>query len=523
MRSALTETRWDVIVIGTGIGGGTVARALAEAGRRVLMLEKGAAGHRAEQTPLSHDIFVPEARALRGFWPGQMRADVDGQVSRFFGPLGAGVGGSSLFYAATLERPEPHDLDHSDAHPHPTGGWPVAFAEFAPWLDRAGALYKVNGTQDPLSAHPAGTLAAPPPPAPGDAALIALFERAGLHPYQLHTALAHLEGCKSCLGFKCPRACKMDGRSAGVEPALATGNAAVMDRSEVTRLIGDGQRITGVEVRREGETLILTGDHYILAGGAFGSPRLALASACEAFPNGVANSSGLVGRGLMFHLNEMFAIWPGGGFDGPSKSVGFRDHYHVDGQRLGMVQALGVDASYGEIAWYLRNLVEASRWGRLPGLAGATRIPAALAARLLGNARIFVGLMEDLPYDHNRVLPPDHGDEIGFEYRISDELKARRKLFRRRISRGLKGHRRMFLAQRPELNFGHPSGTMRFGNDPARAVLRSDGRTHDVVNLWGADAGFMPTSMGVNPSLSIAAQALRVADAIVKGGRDGTQ
>lgn len=524
MSRALADRHWDVIVIGTGIGGGTAGRALAEAGLKVLFVEKGPAGHRAEQTPLDHEIFVPEARAARGFWPAQMRARVDGREARFFAPLGAGVGGSSVFYAATLERPEPHDLDHSEDRPHPTGGWPVSWAAFTPWLDRAQALYQVHGAPDPLSGTPCPNLGPPRPLSPGDAIITERLRRNGLHPYALHSAIAHLPGCAECLGFKCPRACKMDGRSAGVEPALATGNAALLDRCEVTRLLGDGRRITGIEARRDGETLMLKAGHVLLAGGALGSPRLCLASASEAFPQGVANTSGLIGRGLMFHFNEMFAIWPGGDDPTPSKSVGLRDLYWRDGHRLGMVQAMGVAASYGEIAWYLRGLVERSALARIPGAAGLTRLPAAIAARMLGTAKIFVGLLEDLPYDENRVLPPEPGsDEIAIAYTLHDELKARRRLFRREISRAFRGQRRMFLTRWPELNYGHPSGTMRFGDDPARAVLRGDGRAHGLANLWGADAGFFPSSMGVNPSLSIAAQALRVADAIVKEGGHGAQ
>lgn len=523
MTREITDRDWDVIVIGTGIGGGTAGRALAESGLKVLFLEKGPAGYRAERTALDPEIFVPEARLVRGMWPGQMTATVDGRAARFFAPLGAGVGGSSAFYAATLERPEPHDLDHSEARPHPTGGWPVTWAEFAPWLDRAAALYHVSGQQDPLSAWPAALLPARPL-SPADARISDRLRRNGMHPYALHSAIAHLPECLDCLGSKCPRACKMDGRSAGVEPALETGNAALLDLCTVTRLVGDGHRITHVEARRDGATLALRGRHIVLAGGAFGSPRLCLASASEAFPQGVANRSTLVGRGLMFHLNEMFAVWPGGSDASPSKAVGLRDFYWQDGQRLGMVQAMGVSASYGEIAWYFKGLVETTALRHIPLANQLSRIPAALAAQVLGSAKIFVGLLEDLAYDHNRVLPPSgDSEEIAVDYTLSDELKQRRHRFRRAISRGFRGQRRMFLTRAPQLNFGHPSGTMRFGSDPARSVLRGDGRAHDVANLWGADAGFMPTSMGVNPSLSIAAQALRVAHAIVQEGGNGAQ
>ena len=133
-------------------------------------------------------------------------------------------------------------------------------------------------------------------------------------------------------------------------------------------------------------------------------------------------------------------------------------------------------------------------------------VPAALAQKLMGSAQIFVGLMEDLPYRENRV-----GADGAVHYTLHDELKARRQAFRKAIRHAFRGQRRMFLGFAPDLNWGHPCGTLRFGTDPASSVLRPDGRAHDVDNLWVADASFMPTSMGVNPSLTIAAFALHVA------------
>lgn len=512
MSDPILDTDWDVIVIGTGIGGGTAGRALAEAGLKTLFLEKGPAGHRAERTPLTHEIFLPEARLARGFWPGQIVARENGHESRFYGPLGAGVGGSSVFYAATLERPEPHDLDDSADKPHPTGGWPVSFTDFAPYLARAEALYHVSG-----SPHAPGQdhLAPPRPFTPADQRIADTLQKNGHAPYALHSAIRHVEGCLDCQG-KCPLPCKMDGRSAGVEPALATGNAALLDRCEVTRLGTDGTRITHVDALHNDRPISLSARHVVLAGGAFGSPRLCLASAGESHPKGVANSSGLVGRNLMFHLNELFALWPGTPDPAPSKAIGLRDLYHLDGERLGMVQAMGVTASYGEITYYLRNLIDRSALRHVPLAGELSRIPAAIAARMLGSAKIFVGLLEDLPYEENRVLPPAEpgSDEITFTYTMHPELARRRSAFRRAIRRAFRGQRRMFLNRAPDLNHGHPTGTMRFGTDPATSVLDPWGRSHDHPNLWVADAGFMPSSMGVNPSLSIAAQALRAADAI---------
>ncbi|WP_417720645.1 GMC oxidoreductase [Salipiger sp.] len=510
------EADHDVIVIGTGIGGGTVGRALAEGGMRVLFLEQGPAGFRQERNGLS-EIFVPEGRAARGLWPRPLHATIDGRDSVTYAPLGAGVGGSSVFYAGTLERPERHDLDETGDRPHPTGGWPVGFDAMRPWYDRAAEMYHIHGTPDPLS--PEAPMRLQPPPAfnATEQALVRAFEARGLHPYHAHTAIRRLDGCLNCLGVKCPRACKMDGRSAGIEPALATGRAALVDRAEVLRLIG-ATSVEGVEIRHDGQTRVLRAPRVVLAGGAFGSARLLLRSRGEAWPEGAANGSGLVGRNLMFHLNEMFALWPPRGTpdDGATKAVSLRDLYHAGGARLGTVQAMGIRASYGEIVHYLNRMLDASAWSRVPGLRQMTRVPAALAAQLFGHAQIFVGLLEDMPYPGNRVLwDPAEPDRLAMTYDLHPELLERRRLFRRAIARAFRGQRRVFLGMGPELNLGHPSGTLRFGSDPKTSVLDPGCRAHDLRNLWVADSSFMPTSMGVNPSLTIAANALRVADGIL--------
>ena len=144
-----------------------------------------------------------------------------------------------------------------------------------------------------------------------------------------------------------------------------------------------------------------------------------------------------------------------------------------------------------------------------------TRIPAAIGAKVMGTAKVFVGLLEDLPYAENRVvLDTNSPDRIILEYRVTEELLARRKLFRRLIRNSFKGTRTAFLTHEPEPNFGHPCGTLRMGVDVGESVVNAECRVHDVPNLWVTDASVFPTSMGVNPSLTIAANALRVADRI---------
>ena len=518
MIDEIVRKSWDVIVIGTGIGGGTIGRRLAEQGLSVLFVEAGPNGPRGEQTPLDSDVYDPVARRVRGFLPTRIKTNINGRVSEFFGPLGAGVGGSSVFYAATLERPERHDLDDGPDRPHPTGGWPVGYDNFQPYYDAAEKLYHVCGNEDPLSVERPSPLLKPPVQTAGDSAMMDGFRHRDLHPYQAHMAVRYLPNCKNCFGFKCPRACKMDGRSAGVEPALATGNATLLDKCTVTALRGTDKSITYIDVERGGKKFKLQAKRYVLAAGALGSPRLLLTSKSEHWPQGCGNSNGLVGCNLMFHVNEMIALWPERGhiFAGAGKAIAMRDFYYRDGKRYGVVQAMGLEASYGEIVHYMNMMYDRSIFRSLKALRHFTRIPAFIAAKLFGNAKIFVGIMEDLPYTHNRVIL-DQADptRISVQYTFTAELIERHHSFRRMVKKAFRGQRPAFLGFQPELNFGHPSGTLRFGNNPNNSVLNASCRVHDIDNLYVVDASFMPTSMGINPSLTIAANALRVGDHLI--------
>jgi choline dehydrogenase-like flavoprotein len=511
---AAAARHWDVIVIGTGIGGGLAGRRLAERGLSVLFVEKGPVGHRTENQVLRDDLEDYVARQMRGFWPTKIETQMDGgEAVRFFGPIGSGVGGTSVFYAAAAERPERHDLESVGGLAHPTGGWPVGYDAFLPYFQQAEELLSVRGEADPLSDQPGPRLAAPAL-SDAEAALFEDLRKAGLHPYRAHEALRRLPGCDDCLGRKCPRPCKMDGRSAGVEPALATGNALLLANCAVEELIETSGRITGLRVATGGRDFVLKASAVILAAGALHSPRLLLRST-DSHAAGCANSSGWVGRGLMFHLSEMVALWPRRGSPpvGATRAVSFRDIYTHEGNRLGLVQSMGVTVDAGQIASYLKGLIARSKIRRLPGVGRMATVAAMIGKRVFGNATVLVGLVEDLAYFENRVLThPDEPDIPLIEYRLKDELKRRRALFRRVVRKKLGRRRTLLLSFGPALNFGHPCGTLRFGNDAATSVLDANCKAHDLDNLFVADASFMPSSMGVNPSLTIAANALRVAD-----------
>ncbi|WP_108813424.1 GMC oxidoreductase [Loktanella sp. Alg231-35] len=511
------DQNWDVIIIGAGMGGGMAGRRLAERGLSVLFVEKGQIGYRTERQAYRDHIADPLARTLRGYWPKPVEEHDGSTIKSYFAPLGSGVGGSSVFYAAALERPEPHDLDEVDGIAHPTGGWPVSFDEFLPYFDQAEDLLYVRGDSDALSDVPSPKLRPPPDLTPQEAAMMDDLRARGLHPYYSHIAQKRVDGCANCLGGKCPRTCKMDGRSAGVEPALASGNATLLAGCDVEELMeGTPGTITGLRVRQDDETAVLTAGTYLLAAGSFGSPTLLLRSPGQS-GKGCANSSDWVGRGLMFHIDNFFAVWPkrGGKPIGNSRAVSTRDFYVQKGQRLGLVQSMGYEANYGTILHFLMMQFARSRFAKFTRLQRLLSIPALLAAKLFGNADVFVAQMEVLPEPENRVVLNDKDPEVfTFHYTVARDILSRQAVLRRAIRRGMGWWRMMFLSIKPVVNVGHPIGTLRFGNDAAHSVLNRDCKAHDLDNLYVADGSFMPTSMGVNPSLTIAANALRVADII---------
>ena len=268
---------------------------------------------------------------------------------------------------------------------------------------------------------------------------------------------------------------------------------------------------------RHGQKPQLRARVVILSAGAYMSPKLLLASRNEHWPKGIGNDLDQVGRNIMFHLMDLLAIWPKEKIKDatPSKSVCLRDFYRHEGIRLGMLQSMGVTADYGNILYALRRNLKHSRLSGNRVLWHLLRIPAYAASLALGRAAVFATVVEDMAYPENRVvLNPDEPSGIRVEYRVSDELRERGRLMRKVLRQRLSGFRTLFLNDGLELNFGHPCGSCRIGVDPASSVLDPSNRVHGVSNLYVVDSSFMPSSGGANPSLTIAANALRVGDVI---------
>ncbi|OGC91537.1 MAG: hypothetical protein A2W25_03585 [candidate division Zixibacteria bacterium RBG_16_53_22] len=514
LRTDSASELWDVAVIGTGMGGATVGHELAKAGHRVIFLEKGYADFADADDALQLDNEDAATRLRNGNWPTKITGSTGEKRSQFFAPLGCGTGGTTLLYAAALERFEPGDFATSSKTNRPIDEWPISFEQLLPYYRNAEKMFKVCGTGDPLCPDEGSQLLAPPRMAECDQHFFESFKASGLHPYRLHVAYGYQPGCKECGSYICPRKCKGDAKTICLEPALETGNALILDRCEVDRLEADASEIKEITGRRNGEKISIRARIVVLAAGAYFTPVLLLKSANKYWPNGLANTSDMVGRNLMFHVSDFIAVWPRGKYSiqGPRKTLAFRDFYTYRGTKLGLVQSTGLTAGYGNIVYFLKAAFDRSRWSWFKPVRPLLRIPAYIASAIFGRATVFATILEDKPYRENRiVLDPNEPSGMRFEYTVHDELRERTGLLRKLIKESLARHRLLIVGQEVNLNYGHPSGTCRFGTDPATSVLDANNKAHGLNNLFVVDASFMPTSGGASPSLTIAANALRVA------------
>ncbi|MBK8754891.1 MAG: GMC family oxidoreductase [Candidatus Competibacteraceae bacterium] len=524
--------RWDVIVVGTGIGGATLGYALAKAGKRVLFCEKGRlhlgdaealTGRYAEQSFAQPSVPRPEHRELlarAGRCWDQIEDCSASKPRRFIPFIGASTGGSSALYGMAMERFFPEDFTPRRNYPDIAGTslperWPISYQDLAPYYTAAEQLYRVRGGGDPLRAeetvHP---LPALPPLMPAAQELTQFLQDKNLHPYRLPMACESVPGCECCQGYLCPRECKNDSARICLQPALAQHGAALLDQCEVVRLEATREAVTGVVCERQGKQFVLKGDLVVLAAGALVTPNLLLRSRSDFWPNGLANDSGLVGRNLMRHFVDLYLITPRhSAGDNRHKELAFNDFYHSP-ERLGTVQSFGrlppaemlaesleQDIHHGPLPW----LAKPFRWVK-PMLKPMLR-------RMVERSLVLAGIMEDLPYPDNRVTIGSDQRSTQLYYRIQPTEQARIERFRDRVREALRPYKVQIVKQAENNErIAHACGTCRFGENPKESVLDPRNRAHGLGNLYVVDSSFFPSSGGTNPSLTIAANSLRVAE-----------
>ena len=498
---------WDVVIVGTGMGGATLGQALAKTGLSVLFLEKGTAMEAEIHEP---DAATPAERLVQGLWPNPVtQCFPDGHRERFFAAVGCSLGGSTIRYGAALERMAPSDFESLQTPHQNLPPWPVSYDEFLPFYEAAEALFGLatiaDGAVDERLSE-------------WDKALMAAMRQNGLRPERQRVAMRYDDACQECVGKLCLRQCKAEARSVCLQDALRRPNCRILAQCDVQTLEADAERVRCIRALHRGQPIEVRGRIVVLAAGAFHSPQVLLRSQNQYWPNGLANRSDQVGRNLMFHGSDLYALWAPTRFNRQGrqrKSISVRDFYATAGRRLGYIQSMGMDAGRGNIAGFLKDVLRRRGLHHEALLSLLVQLPSRVASWALGDASIFAALIEDDPDPNNRiVLDPKEPNGASFSYHITDDLRQRADALRESFARHVKPWRLMRLTPSLTMNYGHPCGTCRFGDDPATSVLDRNNRTHDVGNLYVVDASFMPRSGAINPSLTIAANALRGASQI---------
>lgn len=530
------RVEWDVIVVGAGMGGGMLGHRLARAGRRVLFVEKGRStlpGAPGTIRSAMPEIAEPQAaRAKNTYFDTLARGgrstdeitDISGRGPKRFVPfIGSGTGGSSALYGMVCERffvddftPRQHFTDPGESTVPET--WPISYDQLAPWYSQAEKLLGVRGQPDPLRPEAVNVgLPAAPPFSVDNQPLVNYLTGRGLHPYHLPMACDYTDACTTCQAYLCAKSCKNDGARCGVLPAVTEYGAQLLAECRVVRLESDRTRVQTVICQHRSDMLALKAKVVVLAAGALATPVLLLNSRSQHWPRGLANGSDMVGRNLMRHLMDWIAVWPHGSsqITAENKEIGLNDFYFMEGQKYGTVQSAASMASLAP----LDMLMNQPRWtSRALRLMSAAARP--IYNQVVSGALVLVAMMEDLPYLDNRVLPSDQPSFDGrqrlrLQYRIHPSEIERRKVFLRHLNEVLQPFRTLTLRQADNnQTLGHVCGTCRFGTDPTSSVLNPQNRAHEVDNLYVVDASFFPSSTGLNPSLTVAANALRVAEHI---------
>lgn len=506
---------YDVIIIGTGAGGGTLAYKLAPTGKRILLIERGGYLPRERDNWRSKAVVLDAKYNTKESWEDKNGRSLHPHTNYY-------VGGNTKFYGAALFRLREKDFEEL----HHSGGvspeWPIRYADLEPYYGAAERLYHVHGKRGGDPTEPWAACPYPHPPVSHEPRIQALhndFERLGLKPFYVPLGVMLDETkpnqskcvrCSTCDGFGCLVNAKSDAQVCCVDPALEHPNVTLLTNSMVKRLktSASGREVAAVEVERDGVPETYSADMVVVSCGAINSAALLLRSANERHPRGLANGSDVVGRHYMGHNNSvLFAI-----SIHPNKTV--------------FQKTLGVNDFYfgsKEWAYPMGHISFVGKFDANMFAAGAPKIVPGMTLEIMANHSLDFWLTsEDLPDPENRVTLNRDG-KIVLSY-TPNNLEGHNRLVAKLkdLVRQADCHdslipHNLFVGDRiPLAGVAHQNGTVRFGNDPKSSALDRNCKAHEVENLYVVDGSFFPSSAAVNPALTIMANALRVGDHLIE-------
>lgn len=487
---------WDVVVIGTGAGGGPAGFNLARRGRSVLFLERGGlpGGAQPAFSWLNFGGVVHFPRPMASTGKETTKHSSDLKI-----PVGSGIGGSTSVFGMAMDRFRPIDLVPRRFAPSGLNTslpeeWPITYEELCPYYDEAEALFNIRGTEDPLMPG-GGPLKCPPAPSDFEATISETLTRSGLHPYRIHYACDNIPGCDGCYQTPCYRSCRYDTCRVCVIPALMHCDAKILPNCRVLSLEVSGHSVSAAHCELSGNKVKIRAKVFVLALHALLTPVLLLKSVGKCFPHGLGNGTGLVGRNLMLHVSDTLLL-------------------HVDGVEGDLNQRLSHGQSLND--FYIRDGV---KLGNIHAHASKRPSdPDRMQSQGVRGRMMFHTIVEDFPYAHNRVMArPGGTEEVTWEYTYPDELRVRSTMLIESFVSALRGECEVTTMDAPgclNLNRGHACGTCRFGTDHRSSVLDRDNRIHGVDNAYVLDGAFLPSSGGINPSLTIVANSLRASSMI---------
>jgi choline dehydrogenase-like flavoprotein len=517
------STQFDIVIIGSGAGGGTLAYRLAPSGKRILVLERGDYVPREKDNWNSRAVSVEGKYATKEVWKDRDGKDLHPHTNYW-------VGGNTKFYGAALFRLRKKDFGEVRHHGGISPAWPISYEDLEPYYTEAEWLYQVRGQHGEDPTDPPARTNYPFPPVSHEPRLQQLsedFANAGVTPF--HTPLGIMLDeanpraskcirCNTCDGFPCLVHAKSDAEVMAIEPAIRHNNVTLLTNSYVERLetSASGREVTKVLVRRNGRPEAYSAEIVVLSCGAINSAALLLRSVNDRHPGGLANCSGVVGRHYMGHVNSvLMAVSKCPNPTIFQKSLSVNDFYFGSD-----------DFSYpmGHIS-FVGKLDADALSGGAPALT-----PGFTLEMMAKHSLDFWLTSEDLPDPENRVTVDGAGNivlayqpnnEEGHK-RLSAELKE---LMNRQRKCSIHGHechqglfsRNLYVGQQiPLAGVAHQNGTIRFGHDPKTSVLDANCKAHDLDNLYVVDASFFCSSGAVNPALTIMANALRVGDHLLE-------